>query len=357
MILSTLFFSSPTISCYLQRDNNKLIFQNQFPDIAAVEHTLEVGKIPEILIFVSLNLTILHQRHRRQQLPIRIFQGIATQFHKSHMMEKKSDLKVGIILPKQIFQQRRYQSVIARSIENIAIERSSSAQNLSYFQLVSSRYNFDWKSGLFLLEDQFDAINFAHMEVSPPPADITTILSSTQYFLQMAGFLGIPVIAWNADNSGLETRSNTRIGSKFTGYLQLAPSVAHQVSALLSILDRYNWNQFGIVTSDIAGHDDFVQAIRDALHQPSRSQYVIQNVFKVSESNNWSVEELTSSEVRIILLYCTQSEASIIFKKANETGLTSHNYLWLVTQSVIGDPTVRISHRKKFTSRNIRNSF
>ena len=29
--------------------------------------------------------------------------------------------------------------------------------------------------------------------------------AASQYFLQMAGFLGIPVIAWNADNAGLES--------------------------------------------------------------------------------------------------------------------------------------------------------
>jgi hypothetical protein len=28
---------------------------------------------------------------------------------------------------------------------------------------------------------------------------------------------------------------------------------------MLSILVRYNWQQFSIVTSEIAGHDDFVQ--------------------------------------------------------------------------------------------------
>ncbi len=27
--------------------------------------------------------------------------------------------------------------------------------------------------------------------------------ASAQYFLQLAGYLGIPVISWNADNSGL----------------------------------------------------------------------------------------------------------------------------------------------------------
>ena len=56
-----------------------------------------------------------------------------------------------------------------------------------------------------------------------------------------------------------------------TGHLQLAPSVDHQVSAMLSIMDRYNWRQFGIVTSEIAGHDDFVQAVRDRVAKAEMS--------------------------------------------------------------------------------------
>ena len=28
--------------------------------------------------------------------------------------------------------------------------------------------------------------------------------AATQYFIKMAGFLGVPVVAWNADNIGLE---------------------------------------------------------------------------------------------------------------------------------------------------------
>jgi len=30
--------------------------------------------------------------------------------------------------------------------------------------------------------------------------------ASSQYFLQLASYVGVPVIAWNADNSGLERR-------------------------------------------------------------------------------------------------------------------------------------------------------
>lgn len=32
---------------------------------------------------------------------------------------------------------------------------------------------------------------------------------------------------------------------------------------MLSILERYKWHQFSVVTSAIAGHDDFIQAVRE----------------------------------------------------------------------------------------------
>ena len=72
----------------------------------------------------------------------------------------------------------------------------------------------------------------------------------------------------------------------------------------------------------------------------------MQNVFKVTEANGWDVSDLASSEVRIIILYCTQSEASLILESAAKVGLTSHKYLWLVTQSVIGDPGDKSINRR-----------
>ena len=34
---------------------------------------------------------------------------------------------------------------------------------------------------------------------------------------------------------------------------------------MLSIMSRYKWRQLGILTSEVAGHDDFVQAVRDQI--------------------------------------------------------------------------------------------
>ena len=50
------------------------------------------------------------------------------------------------------------------------------------------------------------------------------------------------------------------------------------------------------------------------------SRYTVQNVFKVSDSTNWDVSALANSEVRIIILYCTQSEAALILEQAAKAG-------------------------------------
>ena len=49
--------------------------------------------------------------------------------------------------------------------------------------------------------------------------------ASAQYFLQLAGYLGIPVIAWNADNSGLE---RVRCECRLTYYYMWLLSVRWQ---------------------------------------------------------------------------------------------------------------------------------
>ena len=99
---------------------------------------------------------------------------------------------------------------------------------------------------------------------------------------------------------------------------------------------RYNWYRFGIVTSHITGHQDFVQKVREKCAE-TRPRFTIQQEFVVSEANNYDVTKIPKSEVRIILLYCTKEEARIILANGAAVGLNSSNYLWIVTQSVVGN--------------------
>lgn len=157
--------------------------------------------------------------------------------------------------------------------------------------------------------------------------------ASAQYFLQLAGYLGIPVISWNADNSGLErTASQSRL------QVQLAPSIEHQAAAMLSILERYKWHQFSVVTSQIAGHDDFVQAVRERVNaMQEHFKFTILNSITVTRPSD--LMELVNSESRVMLLYCTKGEAVDILAAAEEMKITGENYVWVVTQSVISENT------------------
>ncbi|KAL6435449.1 hypothetical protein ACFW04_005434 [Cataglyphis niger] len=153
--------------------------------------------------------------------------------------------------------------------------------------------------------------------------------ASAQYFLQLAGYLGIPVIAWNADNSGLERRA-----SQSSLQLQLAPSLEHQTAAMLSILERYKWHQFSVVTSQIAGHDDFIQAVRERISDMQDTfKFTILNAILVTDPHD--LQELVNSESRVMLLYSTREEAIHILTAAREYKITGENYVWVVTQSVI----------------------
>lgn len=82
---------------------------------------------------------------------------------------------------------------------------------------------------------------------------------------------------------------------------------------MLSILERYKWHQFSVVTSQIAGHDDFVQAVREhVVDMTDRFKFTILNSIIVTRPND--LVDLVNSEARVMLLYCTKSEAIDILK-------------------------------------------
>ena len=47
--------------------------------------------------------------------------------------------------------------------------------------------------------------------------------------------------------------------------LQLAPSVVHQAGAMLSLLRRYSWHTFSVISTESTGHEHFVRSLRDQI--------------------------------------------------------------------------------------------
>uniref|UniRef100_T1JWS9 Glutamate receptor ionotropic, NMDA 2B n=1 Tax=Tetranychus urticae TaxID=32264 RepID=T1JWS9_TETUR len=161
-----------------------------------------------------------------------------------------------------------------------------------------------------------------------------TNAAATQYLMQLTGYLGIPMIAWNADNMGLAQRiSDSRI-------LQLAPSLEHQASAMLSIARRYSWHVFSIITSSIGGHEDFVRAVRDQILSFEDFKFNILDIFTIKKRTpaeiRLELDKLAKSEARVIFLYSTKQEAQKILEAASSLGITGKNYIWIVTRSIVG---------------------
>ncbi|XP_033340273.1 glutamate ionotropic receptor NMDA type subunit 2 isoform X9 [Megalopta genalis] len=253
-------------------------------------------------------------------------------------------INIGLVVPHSNFVVREYKKKLKDVISNLNKGRTKGKEYTKFTFL--DKYIFT-----------SDQVRLTMLKLTPSPTailhslctqflpmNVSTILymvnyeqygrstASAQYFLQLAGYLGIPVIAWNADNSGLERKA-----SQSNLQLQLAPSLEHQTAAMLSILERYKWHQFSLVTSQIAGHDDFVQAIRERISdmQDTFKFTILSSTLVTDEAD---LAELSKSESRVMLLYSTREEANRILKAAKDYKMTGENYVWVVTQSVIENP-------------------
>nr|XP_027196255.1 glutamate receptor ionotropic, NMDA 2B-like [Dermatophagoides pteronyssinus] len=272
-------------------------------------------------------------------------------YHRSSNAQK---ITFGAILPKTslITLQRQYYKRLQDSVESLMKSRNRHEKKIEHHQ-INEKYNF---TNYY----QITQAQVVPLSLDPNPTEIlnsicnqllvknvSTILymtnseiwgsnaGSAQYLLQLTSYLGIPVIAWNADNIGLDQQQSVH-----SRILQLAPSMEHQASAMLSILRRYSWHTFSIITSKIGGYDHFIRALRDQILSINDFSFTILDIITVQKTNREEIIEelrpLSFSEARVILLYSTKREAQDIFASADHLNMTTKNYMWIVTQSVLG---------------------
>ncbi|GAB6025888.1 hypothetical protein CHUAL_011862 [Chamberlinius hualienensis] len=258
--------------------------------------------------------------------------------------KEKEVITIGMILPNTSFSSRfrQYVKQLSESIEDLK-KKNPSFNFLKYYTLLPE---------VSFMSSNPSPIDILHVLCQTAlPKNFTVILylinvefygsspALAQYFFQLAGYLGIPVFSWNAYSSGLEQKVSKNI------VMQMAPSVGHQSAAMLSILKRYSWHQFSIVTSRSAGHREFIQAVRDQMAQMQQIfRFTMLATVKVDTQEEPEViknklAELLNTDTRIILLYCNRAEAAIIFSAATELGLVGESYMWIITQSAVGKVT------------------
>ena len=167
--------------------------------------------------------------------------------------KQKIKVSVAVVLPTTKLRRREYIKGIvtaAQSLQDMTFEESG-------FELTPELVMMDTQPSptevLGKICDQFLANNTSAVFYLTNDENYGAVSIASQYFIQLAQYVQIPIISWNADNSAYE------LGTAESLQLQLAPTIKHQIRAILSLLDRYGWHTFSIVTGQIAGHRNFIQ--------------------------------------------------------------------------------------------------
>ena len=171
------------------------------------------------------------------------------------LSKNKIKVSVAVVLPKSTFKSRQYKKQIktaAESLKDVTFEKSGF--ELSPYLVMMERIPTPTEV-LGKICDQFLANNTSAVFYLTNDENYGRYSVASQYFIQLAQYVQIPIISWNADNSAYEQ------GTAESLQLQLAPTIKHQVRAILSLLERYGWHTFSIVTGQIAGHRNFEQVI------------------------------------------------------------------------------------------------
>ena len=186
--------------------------------------------------------------------------GISSTFNRpnKHGTSQKEKIKVSlaVVLPHTEWHRRRYIKGIltaAEGLQDMTFEEGG-------FELSPTLVMMDTQPSptevLGKICDQFLANNTSAVFYLTNDENYGAVSVASQYFIQLAQYVQIPIISWNADNSAYE------LGTAESLQLQLAPTIKHQARAILSLLDRYGWHTFSIVTGQIAGHRNFIQVSR-----------------------------------------------------------------------------------------------
>ena len=184
--------------------------------------------------------------------------GVTTTYKKPNRygdasIKAKIKVSVAVVLPHSTFKNREYKKAIktaAESLKDLTFEKSGFELS-PYLVMVQPIPTPTEVLGKIC--DQFLTNNTAAIFYLTNNENYGRYSVASQYFIQLAQYVQLPIISWNADNSAFEQ------GTAESLQLQLAPTIKHQARAILSLLERYGWHTFSIVTGQIAGHRNFEQ--------------------------------------------------------------------------------------------------
>ncbi|KAF8381220.1 nmr-2 [Pristionchus pacificus] len=252
---------------------------------------------------------------------------------------EKTEVKVGLV----------YQSAVHSKKYEKALQRLNEHANGISFNMREFKHLYNFTSvdchlpkGVFFVNDVIDCIcgvmvkeQVAVIIFATTSEDFEESSSSEEFFLQIAASTGIPIIAWNADNSAYSLEKDL---SPFR-IIQLVPPIEHQIRVMLALLERYNWTRFGVVCAKMGGDEQFGYALRDEMDRmKKRIQFEIIFETIIDATNVTDIDEelakLKRSQAKVILFCSNNQYANVIMKRGRTIGVVTDNHLWIGTQSV-----------------------
>ncbi|KAI8506406.1 Glutamate receptor ionotropic, NMDA 2B, partial [Branchiostoma belcheri] len=109
-----------------------------------------------------------------------------------------------------------------------------------------------------------------------------------------------------------------------------------ECAAIVGFLHNYKWSNFAVVATRTPKSVAYVKAMQEYLGDLAPdSDLVMTPVYmdaRVHDPRNRMrvYRTLLNIKERVIVMFCSEKEASTIFKAANMFGLTSNNYVWII---------------------------
>ncbi|ESO87183.1 hypothetical protein LOTGIDRAFT_107328 [Lottia gigantea] len=151
--------------------------------------------------------------------------------------------------------------------------------------------------------------------------------SQNTYINILTNYLGVPLLSWDPDITSLVSRLIHF--NPYGNMLLLSPSISLQTQAIFSILQRYNWSDISIVTTQHTGSIDFITSIRQLVRQSRSSKFS----FVCETPKSQTLLDYLSYQyvLTISTVYYYSKETSTILEIADELGLVSEEYAWILT--------------------------
>nr|XP_048323634.1 glutamate receptor 2.2-like [Ziziphus jujuba var. spinosa] len=107
-----------------------------------------------------------------------------------------------------------------------------------------------------------------------------------------------------------------------------------QMESLVSIVQQFGWRQVIIIYVDTEFGNSFIPYLTDSL-QKIDMRVVYRSVISPSSKNIYKeLDNIKKSETRVLLVHMTASVGSKLFPLAEQGGMMSEGYVWIITDGL-----------------------